>query len=605
MLSELQQIQHFVQSVAEAIASALKVEVEIVDDQLYRVGGTGRLKEVVGSRQKRGFVNTLALKTRQSISVFNPGEHQVCSACDLKGHCFYTSGIFCPIVVEGRSIGIISLISFNETQRQTLLTNEQSFLDFTGKMADLLGGKASEYRAMQRLKITAKEVETIINTIQEGIIAVNALGEVTYFNNSAEKMLGYSCEDVIGKLITDVLPESPLPEVIATGEERVAVEVTHRARNRVHLLSNAYPVKVDQQVVGAVESFNTVDEVQRVAYRLSNIQTNTGFDLIVGNSAALQAVKQKAMRVAESSSTVLIEGESGTGKELFARAIHNVGPRSRRPFVALNCSAIPDSLLESELFGYEEGAFTGARHGGKPGKFELANGGTIFLDEIGDMPLYLQSKLLRVLQERSIERVGGVRPIPIDVRVIAATNKDLAAMVTTGEFRADLYYRLQVIPLRLPPLRERREDIPLLMGFFLEKYNRLLNKKFRGFTREVQQAMVSYYWPGNIRELENAVEYACNLELGDEITMESLPPKLKKGDLPGEDVVLKAKLEQGIKEVERRVFLEAFQMYGTTVEAKKRIADALGISTATLYRRLKELNLVYKAYGTSRDPSVC
>lgn len=313
-------------------------------------------------------------------------------------------------------------------------------------------------------------------------------------------------------------------------------------------------------------------------------------DGILGTSKAMTALKQKMQLVAATDSTILITGESGTGKELFARAIHEESHRKNGPFVAINCGAIPENLLESELFGYEEGAFTGASRGGKPGKFELANGGTIFLDEIGDMPMHLQVKLLRVLQEVKIERIGGVKPVWIDVRIIAATNCNLEEMIEKKEFRSDLFYRLSVIPFYIPPLRERKEDLILLLHHFLDKYNLILGKQITGFTQEVQRKMLAYPWQGNVRELENAVEYAVNIATSNVIDSSFLSNRVNDyfkqnpGLTTGEAPLTLAELEKSAIE-------GALKKFGNTRQAKEKAAESLGMSRSTFYRKIKELGL--------------
>ncbi len=593
----LQKIQPFVQSVAEAIAAAMKIEVEIVDHHLVRVGGTGILLKKVGAKQERGYVDSYVIKSSKPYVVETPGHHWLCSNCDINGKCFYTAGIFCPIILDGKSIGLISLISFNESQRQTILSNVDHFTGFITRMADLLAGKASEFKAMTELDLAGKHLETIINNVREGIIAVHQDGCISYMNAPAEKMLKVKSAEISGRPLKECFPSSLLLDVLQTGKKSFARKVTHRLKKgTVSVVSSAFPIKINDEILGAVESFNLMDEVQKLAFHLTASQHISSFDDIIGKSQALLNIKEKALRVASGSSTVLITGESGTGKELFARAIHHSSPRIDKPFVSINCSAIPDSLLESELFGYEEGAFTGAKHGGKPGKFELADGGSIFLDEIGEMPLYLQTKLLRVLQERKIERLGGLKSTPVDVRVIAATNKDLSEAITKGEFRPDLFYRLSVIPLGLPPLREISEDIPSLMDFFLDKYNNILGKSFAGFDPEAENLLLTYNWPGNVRELENAIEYACNLETSSRITVGSFPEKLRgrQQQLPtfmdsGAD--LKEKLEMSLQETERLVLLEGLERFGFSVKGKEELAEHLGIGRATLYRKLKQLQI--------------
>jgi transcriptional regulator with PAS, ATPase and Fis domain len=306
----------------------------------------------------------------------------------------------------------------------------------------------------------------------------------------------------------------------------------------------------------------------------------------------LLAVKTKAQKVAPSNSTVLIIGESGTGKEVFARAIHAAGPHGHKPFITINCGAMPENLLDIELFGYAEAAFSGAKRGSKPGKFELADGGTIFLDEISNMSLYLQTKLLRVLKERRVERVGGTRLIPVDTRVIAATNSDLQEMIRKNIFRDDLYYLLSVIPLVIPPLRVRQEDIPLLLEHYMKRFNKLLGKEITGFSSEALNVCMNYYWPGNVRELVYAVEYAINLEESNIITVESLPPTLRettKKGLPN-DITSDGRLLP-LAQLEKDAIITALDRYGWTDEGKTRAARVLGISRATIYRKIQRYGL--------------
>lgn len=311
---------------------------------------------------------------------------------------------------------------------------------------------------------------------------------------------------------------------------------------------------------------------------------------LIGAETGLRDVIAKARKVTNSISTVLVRGESGTGKELLARAIHSESTRSCYPFVAINCAAIPESLLESELFGYEGGAFTGSRREGKPGKFELAHKGTIFLDEVGDIPLALQPKLLRVLQEKTVDRVGGIKTIGIDVRVIAATHRDLEQMVREGTFREDLYYRLNVIPLRLRPLRERREDIPLYLHHFLYRFSTLLQKSRCQLDAALAQRLIEYDWPGNIRQLENAVEYMVNMAEGDKIGIGDVPEYLlSPGEGERSDNQVHS-LEQMLADYERSV-LHRYFTDCAYAQDKAVIANELQISLSTLYRKLEKYGM--------------
>jgi PAS domain S-box-containing protein len=306
---------------------------------------------------------------------------------------------------------------------------------------------------------------------------------------------------------------------------------------------------------------------------------------IKGNSTCINQLKEKVLKIALTSSTVLLKGETGTGKDLFAKAIHLCGNRRHQSFTAINCAAIPESLLESELFGYEAGAFTGSSKSGKSGYFELANRGTLFLDEIGDMPLNLQAKILRVLQDKVIQRIGGRKNIPLDVRIVAATNQDIKEMVAQSKFRKDLYYRLNVIPFDIPPLRERKEDIEILALYFLEKYCSLFSCQAHHFSEECIPIMQNYEWPGNVRELEHVVEYAVNMETETAISLESLPSELQIA----ETGISSLKDKSG--NLEKKLIEDTLNQYGWDVEGKKKAAEKLHIGLRTLYRKIRKFGI--------------
>lgn len=601
-MSGLRKIIDYVQSTAEAISSALSVEVEIIDDEMYRVGGTNTMKSELGVKQKRGYVNSYVLKTRQHFVMTNPGHHSLCRDCDLQGNCYCSAGIFCPIELKGNGIGIISLMGFTPKQKDNLMGNSEQYMEFIVRMADMLASKVSEQRVLEEKNILSKQLEAIINTVNYGIVSINNEGKIVSFNQTAENLLGLKGSEAVGRLVAEVLPGSPLLKVLTTGKATIDKEIKyHNVPAKPQVLSNVYPINSGPKVVGAVESFRDFAEVHKLAYKLESNSMGYSFKNIIGNSPAMLRVKNRAKIVARNKSTILIEGESGTGKELFARAIHAASPESKAPFVAINCGAIPDTLLESELFGYEKGAFTGAKPGGKLGKFELADKGTLFLDEIGDMPLYLQVKILRVLQERVVQRLGSTKEVPINVRVISATNQNLVEKIEQGEFREDLYYRLNVIPLTVPPLRERKEDIQLLLKYFLGKYNRLLMKDIKGFSKDVLRLMLCYNWPGNVRELENAVEYAFNFTAGDYVEATYLPERIRNYRRNTvEDINLhQSELQKQERQMERDKLVELLQYYGTSVKEKDKVAAALGISRATLYRRLRRVGLTNYRVGVS------
>ncbi len=458
------------------------------------------------------------------------------------------------------------------------------------------GQKTGDCSKVNDKDIMANRLEAILDSVHEGVIAIDKDGIVTHFNKSSERIFDMKKHDIVGKNINSVAPDLPLLGLLK-GEEsfnfkEVFIEFNGK---KLHLLSTARPIlSNNKEIVGAVASYRDYSETHKNIYEILDKQQRVSFKDIIGSSSALQDVVKKAQKIAKSNSTVLILGESGTGKELFARSIHEASSQRNKPFVSINCGAIPETLLESELFGYEEGAFTGAKRGGKIGKFELANNGTIFLDEIGNMSLYLQAKLLRVLQERQIERIGGNKIIPVDIRVIAATNSDLQELVNKGLFRDDLYYRLSVIPLEIPPLRERKEDIPQLLEYHRIKYSKLLDKKVIGFSKEALNICLNYNWPGNVRELVNAVEYAINIEESPIIQVESLPPRIRE-DVNERDIIhYDSKgnvIIKSLNELEKEAILKALNHFGWTEEGKIKAANALGISRATIYRKILKYDL--------------
>lgn len=334
-------------------------------------------------------------------------------------------------------------------------------------------------------------------------------------------------------------------------------------------------------------------EIEYYKDRLRNLdrtKPSISLDRIFGDLPVVAHIKALSERAAQSDSTILITGESGVGKEVLAQSIHYLSPRANGPFIAINCAALPEMLLESELFGYEEGAFTGARKGGKPGKFELANGGTILLDEIGDIPLTMQAKLLRVLQERALERVGGTRTINVDIRIIAATNQDLKKMVAEGRFRADLFYRLNVIGIHIPPLRERIDDLSRLIDIIGEKLYREKGITPKVIARETMELLMNYHWPGNIRELENVLERSMYLAEGSVVRPEHLPSYMFEKDLPNKRVQIKP-LKEAVRQLEKELIEAALAEAGGN---KVLASELLGIPRATLYLRLKEFDLLYE-----------
>ncbi|MFL6517143.1 MAG: sigma-54 interaction domain-containing protein, partial [Bacillus sp. (in: firmicutes)] len=374
-------------------------------------------------------------------------------------------------------------------------------------------------------KIPQNWHEQMIHLLAERIVVVDDNGIILYINEAYCQFLGTTIKDAVNRPVQEVIENSRMHIVAKTGQKELAA--LHPI-NGSEMIANRFPIIEDGKIVGAVGTvmFRTPEEwrmyktkiqglVEELKYYKTKLEkelkSKYQFNDLIGKSSTFLATKKLAERISGSNSSVLLIGDSGTGKELFAHAIHNSSMRASLPFVAINCASIPEHLLESELFGYDDGAFTGAKKGGKKGQFEIANNGTLFLDEIGDMPLSMQSKLLRVLQEKEIQRVGGQKSIAVDVRIIAATHRDLEMLVEEGKFRQDLYYRLNVIKIEIPPLRERKEDIPLISQSLLKKLEGKFYRKGIELSTVVEERLMEHSWPGNIRELENVLERSINV----------------------------------------------------------------------------------------------
>ncbi len=599
-MSGLIQIQSTAKDVAKAISAALSIEVEIVDDQLTIVAGTGIYKDRIGQKEELGQVDSdylyaRTLRTGKPQVVYDPPGDPDYDPSSLEGTTPELAEICSPIKLGDRVIGIIGLVAFTAAQKEQLVSKTEAALLFLDHMADLLASKVSESDTMEKLTLLSGELSAILETIHEGALAINSQGLVTHCNTTAAKLLNCDRSVIVGKSLADFWNDAPAFEVLKTGREYIEKEEFYQTKDRrsMHFIVSVRPIPGKEKPEGAVISFRDISEARRLINELSSMPMEYTFDDIIGECEVIRQVKEQALRVAVGNSTVLITGESGTGKEIFARAIHKASMRDSGPFISVNCGAIPEALLESELFGYEGGAFTGARKEGKVGKFELADGGTFFLDEIGEMPLHLQVKLLHVLQNREVERVGGSKKISVDVRIIAASNRDLETMMQEGNFRKDLYFRLSVIPLHIPPLKERREDIPALIELCLNKYATMLKKEIHSVDPEAMKCLLGYHWPGNVRELENAVEYAVNMAAGERITMNSLPPRVRETRA---EVFVKGEvsLKDRVREYERRVLQECIERFGNTFEGKNAIAKKLEISRATLYRKLAELGISNK-----------
>lgn len=462
------------------------------------------------------------------------------------------------------------------------------------------------YDVDQQYELTKLEqcldiMKDILDNEYQGMVLLDSEGRIVKFNY--EKLLGIKEKDVLGKYVDEVIDNTRLHVVIKTGKKEM--NDIQRIQGK-DMIANRIPLMKDGKVIGAIGSviFNDIRELKPLIQRMETYEktfdkykgeikkmheARYSFDHIISQNKRMEHLKDIAKRAAESNSTVLIQGESGTGKEYFAHGIHKASHRRYGAFVRINCAAIPRELLEAELFGYEEGAFTGAKKEGKLGKLEIANGGTVLLDEIGTMPIEMQAKLLRVLEEREFERIGGTERIALDIRVIASTNEELEEAISKGKFRQDLYYRLNVIRLNIPPLRERLDDIPILAKHMIEDFSNRLDIEPKEISKEAMEILQNYSWPGNVRELRNIIESALNLVKGNIISPEYLPEHMiKKGDNSQEKKENNLLLQDIVAQAELKAIREALkETNGNRTEAAK----LLGIHRTALYKKLKSYGL--------------
>ena len=590
-MNSLEYIKEDIQNIAEAILSVLNIDVTIVDKDLIRISGTGIYLDKIGEKIDGYSAFKKSLEDQISIVIDDPHESSICKECYHRTLCKEYAEVCCPIILDGHSYGVIGLIAFTEDQKRIITDNRDSLLNFLGKMADLISNKLKAQINTDELELEKKKLETIIDSMDRAIVSVDINGKIDKYNSKFKDIFNLNDIEVKDKSLVNVLNfiNEPLSKDFKKNKSGMFI---HRKDDyNLKGIYNINKITVKNKLKGYVIDFIYKREAIK-NYNRINKDYKIELDNIIGNSDIIKNIKNESFIASKSSSTVLITGESGTGKELFARAIHNHSDRSDNPFIAVNCAAIPDNLLESELFGYEEGAFTGAKKGGKLGKFELAHKGTIFLDEIGDMSLHLQAKLLRVLQERELDKIGGKSNISIDVRIISATNKDLESMVSKGIFREDLYYRLNVIPIHLPSLKERRDDIPLLIDYTIKEYSSKLGKNIDRVDKDVLKVMMEYKWPGNIRELQNIIEYSINMSSSSVITLDSIPQKIKCtsiNEVRDDNSEIKT-----LEELEKQEILKALNRFKNLKKDKELVAKALGISRATLYRKLEKYKIVSK-----------
>ncbi|HDK2258791.1 TPA: sigma-54-dependent transcriptional regulator [Escherichia coli] len=583
--SVLMQIQPTIQRFARMLASVLQLEVEIVDENLCRVAGTGAYGKFLGrqlSGNSRLLRHVLETKTEKVVtqSRFDP----LCEGCDSKENCREKAFLGTPVILQDRCVGVISLIAVTHEQQEHISDNLREFSDYVRHISTIFVSKLLEDQGPG--DNISKIFATMIDNMDQGVLVVDDESRVQFVNQTALKTLGVVQNNIIGKPIR--FRPLTFESNFTHGHMQHIVSWDDKSELIIGQLHN---IQGRQLFLMAFHQSHT-------SFSVANAPDEPHIEQLVGECRVMRQLKRLISRIAPSPSSVMVVGESGTGKEVVARAIHKLSGRRNKPFIAINCAAIPEQLLESELFGYVKGAFTGASANGKTGLIQAANTGTLFLDEIGDMPLMLQAKLLRAIEAREILPIGASSPIQVDIRIISATNQNLAQFIAEGKFREDLFYRLNVIPITLSPLRERQEDIELLVHYFLHLHTRRLGSVYPGIAPDVVEILRKHRWPGNLRELSNLMEYLVNVvPSGEVIDSTLLPPNLlNNGTTEQSDVteVSEAHLSlddaggTALEEMEKQMIREALSRHNS----KKQVADELGIGIATLYRKIKKYELL-------------
>ncbi len=579
MATILFSIQSIAQQYVEILREIIGIDCSILDDQQYRVAGSGRMKERRGSMAAYGNIMKHAIETGEIVVVTDPVKNPLCAGCPSRDHCDNLCEVWAPILMEGKAIGVIGCVCYDEAQKNSFLEQEQVFRQFFLQFAGLVSAQAEAIVWGDRQKSVQRLLEDILGLAQVGILILDSRNKVYNINDTGRELLW------LGKQV----PSSSITVSSCVDPEKKEYLLSFGEQNR-SVIAETYHVGMDPydrlMVFGIAElRSDFLDDIL-------SLRPGSELDRIIGNSGPILRLKKNIRLVAPSTSNILVTGESGTGKELAARAIHGESLRKDGPFVAVNCAALPENLLESELFGYVKGAFTGASASGKKGLLETAQGGTFFLDEVGDMPPAIQVKLLRVLEQREITRLGSNIPIPIDVRFVFATNRDLKEMVREKTFREDLFYRINVIPLTLPPLRERPGDIRLIAESFIRKFTRAMQRQCSGVSKDFWDTLERHDWPGNVRELQNIIEYAVNLLpssgiLRSELLRNRLAPPAGRGEL----AALPLGEDWNLEHMEESMIRQCLAKNAGKKEEKRITAQELGISLATLYRKMKQYGL--------------
>ena len=561
-----------VKKYSEIVSKVIGMDVEVMDSSFTRIAGTGSLKEKVGLDMKEeSHIYHQVLESKETIIILEPRKDMHCLTCEKKFLCKEELEISTPIMYQDDVIGVIGLICFEKYKKNEFIGKKDLYIQFLKQISEFISYKVYEYFHSLQLKRDNEILSNIIDRVQDIIILTNRKNQIELINKKGKSILApiLKEENIYLKSSSNFLNPKEF-KFSYSGKEISGIGDIF-----------SFSLEKNKELTKTLFVFKEISEFKK--YLLS---FHGNSSIILLESPQMQNIYSQISKVAKNNTSILITGESGTGKEIIAKQIHDLSSYSDGPFITVNCGAIPESLMESELFGYTKGAFTGADPKGKIGFFERAHNGTIFLDEIGEMPLQIQVKMLRVLQDKKITPIGSHTEKQVNVRIIAATNRNLEQEVKKRNFREDLFYRLSVFPIDIPPLRERKKDIKILVNFFVKKYYISFQMEQKDISTEVYQYFLEYSWPGNIRELRNTIEYCMNIieENEKSIELKHLPPKLLNNKE-------KDKKIKTLAELERDAIQNLLQIYGNSSEAKKIIAKSLGIGIATLYRKIKNLEV--------------
>ncbi|RVU54278.1 sigma-54 interaction domain-containing protein [Anaerosphaera multitolerans] len=586
MNSILLELKPFLDTLILSFSAVLNLEFTIISaNPTRRIAGTGIYKKALNQKDWNNTYTDYVIKTKKNLTVLRPEKiyPKIIDGCTGS----YYSIILEPIMLEDLVYGVLVIASFDEKQQNFLINNKEKLINYLKHISSLITAKIIETELKNKITIYNKNLEEILNYLNEGILLFEKDKIIT--NSIANSILYINEMDIYNDLIKKIKFEV---ENCLKIKKDINTKIIKYYNNLSFVLFLELKYLDENKVLVLL---NTLDKIQEQNF--SNSEFDNSLKAIVTQDPEMLNLKKNIQAISNNDSNILIQGETGTGKELFARAIHFSSYRKNNPFISINCASIPETLLESELFGYESGAFTGASKSGKVGKIVLANNGTLFLDEIGDMPLYLQAKLLRVLNDSYVEPIGSEKSIKVNIRIISATNKNLSEMIKNNEFRSDLYFRLNVIPINIPPLKNRKKDIQLLINYFIDKYNKKFEKNVTGIDLNTLDILSNYSWPGNVRELENTIEYVMNFKEKGIIKSEDLPNKhfninfieLQNPKMELDTYNKSLTFKDNVKLYEKTIIEQEIQKYPSPLSRDNllKICHKLNISPATLYRKIK------------------